>query len=50
MYTNMRTDDQLEYSVTVGMPEGHRSTELWNTKLLVGMEERVRDDFLDVPV
>ncbi|KAJ7846266.1 hypothetical protein B0H13DRAFT_2093543 [Mycena leptocephala] len=41
MYTNMRTDDRLEYSVTVGMPEGHRSTELWNTKLLVGMEERV---------
>ncbi|KAJ7663901.1 hypothetical protein DFH06DRAFT_986552 [Mycena polygramma] len=41
MYANMRTDDRLEYSVTVGMPESHQSTERWNTKLIVGMEERV---------
>ncbi|KAF7345447.1 hypothetical protein MVEN_01562800 [Mycena venus] len=40
MYANMRADDRLEYSVTVGMSESHKSTEYWNTKLLVGMEER----------
>ncbi|KAK7031691.1 hypothetical protein R3P38DRAFT_824904 [Favolaschia claudopus] len=41
MYTNMRSDDRLEYSVTVGLSEEHQSTEYWNTKLLVSMEERV---------
>ncbi|KAJ7147625.1 hypothetical protein C8R43DRAFT_889598 [Mycena crocata] len=41
MYANMRADNQLEYSVTIGMPERHQSTELWNTKLITGMEERV---------
>lgn len=43
MYANMRADDRLEYSVTVGMPEDHKSTEYWNTKLIVEMEVRVRD-------
>lgn len=42
IYGNLRPDG-LEYSVTVGMPEGHRSTEFWNTKLITDMEERVRD-------
>ncbi|KAJ6617008.1 hypothetical protein B0H10DRAFT_1798267 [Mycena sp. CBHHK59/15] len=41
LYSNMRLDNRLEYSVTVGMPENHRSTEYWNTKLIVDMEERV---------
>ncbi|KAJ7302954.1 hypothetical protein DFH08DRAFT_904417 [Mycena albidolilacea] len=40
MYSNLRADDHLEYSVTVGMPEDHHSTEYWNTKLIVSMEER----------
>ncbi|KAJ7114121.1 hypothetical protein C8R44DRAFT_630656 [Mycena epipterygia] len=40
IYSNLRPD-RLEYSVTVGMPEGHRSTEFWNTKLITDMEERV---------
>ncbi|KAF8211109.1 hypothetical protein K438DRAFT_1569721 [Mycena galopus ATCC 62051] len=41
MYANMRADDRLEYSVTVGMTQAHQSTEYWNTKLLVNTEERV---------
>ncbi|KAJ7036554.1 hypothetical protein C8F04DRAFT_953723 [Mycena alexandri] len=41
MYANLREDDRLEYTVTIGMPEAHQTTEYWNTKLLVGMEERV---------
>ncbi|KAJ7780185.1 hypothetical protein DFH07DRAFT_950232 [Mycena maculata] len=41
MYANMRSDNRLEYSVTVGMPESHRSTEFWNTKLITEMEVRV---------
>ncbi|KAJ6485568.1 hypothetical protein C8R45DRAFT_829014 [Mycena sanguinolenta] len=41
MYSNMREDDRLEYSVTVGMTQSHQTTEYWNTKLLVSMEERV---------
>ncbi|KAJ7498040.1 hypothetical protein B0H11DRAFT_2189800 [Mycena galericulata] len=41
MYTNMRCDSRLEYSVTVGMPEVHRTTEYWNTKLISEMEVRV---------
>jgi hypothetical protein len=45
MYSNLRADDHLEYSVTVGMPEDHHSTEYWNTKLIVSMEERVRHFF-----
>ncbi|KAF7317672.1 hypothetical protein MKEN_00854900 [Mycena kentingensis (nom. inval.)] len=40
MYTNLRADDRLEYSVNVGMPETHRQTEYWNTKLICSMEER----------
>ncbi|KAJ7623766.1 hypothetical protein FB45DRAFT_1031673 [Roridomyces roridus] len=38
MYSNLRGDDRLEYSVTVGLPEVHRSTEYWNTKLISEME------------
>ncbi|KAJ7066811.1 hypothetical protein B0H15DRAFT_794304 [Mycena belliarum] len=41
MYANLRPDNCLEYSVTVGMPEDHQSTEFWNTKLIAEMEERV---------
>ncbi|KAJ7708968.1 hypothetical protein B0H17DRAFT_916894 [Mycena rosella] len=41
MYTNLRPDNRLEYSVTVGMPETHQSTEFWNTKLISEMEVRV---------
>ncbi|KAJ7230444.1 hypothetical protein GGX14DRAFT_583231 [Mycena pura] len=41
IYSNMRSDNRLEYSVNVGMPESHRSTEFWNTKLVRDMEERV---------
>ncbi|KAF7289052.1 hypothetical protein HMN09_01353400 [Mycena chlorophos] len=40
MYSNMRADDRLEYSVNIGMPEIHRNTEYWNTKLICTMEER----------
>ncbi|KAJ7065407.1 hypothetical protein C8F01DRAFT_1351106 [Mycena amicta] len=41
MYNNLRADDdQLEYSVNIGMPESHRNTEYWNTKLICTMEER----------
>ncbi|KAJ6538716.1 hypothetical protein B0H10DRAFT_1778920 [Mycena sp. CBHHK59/15] len=41
LYCNMHSDDHLEYSVTVGMPDVHRLTEFWNTKLVVDMEEKV---------
>ncbi|KAJ7483317.1 hypothetical protein FB451DRAFT_104226 [Mycena latifolia] len=41
MYSNLNSDDRVEYSVTVGMPEIHRRTEYWNTKLICEMEERV---------
>ncbi|KAJ7173471.1 hypothetical protein C8R46DRAFT_1082904 [Mycena filopes] len=47
MYANMREDDRLEYTVTLGMPEPHQTTEYWNTKLLVGMEERRAIAFLE---
>ncbi|KAJ6595747.1 hypothetical protein DFH09DRAFT_1410576, partial [Mycena vulgaris] len=40
-YSNMAADDRLQYSVTVGMPEVHRSTEFWNTKLVVDMEVKM---------
>ncbi|KAF7309422.1 hypothetical protein MIND_00313000 [Mycena indigotica] len=40
MYANLRADDRLEYSVNIGMPETHQSTEYWNTKLICSMEER----------
>jgi hypothetical protein len=38
----MVADDHLQYSVTAGMPEIHRSTEFWNTKLVIDMEAKVR--------
>ncbi|CAK5273537.1 unnamed protein product [Mycena citricolor] len=41
MYANLRADDTLEYSVTAGLSPEHRSTELWNTRLLCGMDERL---------
>ncbi|KAJ7504632.1 hypothetical protein B0H11DRAFT_2273243 [Mycena galericulata] len=41
IYSNLRADNRLEYSVTVGMSEAHTSTEFWNTKLITEMEERV---------
>ncbi|KAJ7185545.1 hypothetical protein C8R46DRAFT_1288466 [Mycena filopes] len=40
-YTNMAKDDHLQYSVTVGMPELHCSTEYWNTKLVYDMEVKI---------
>ncbi|KAJ7623741.1 hypothetical protein FB45DRAFT_838132 [Roridomyces roridus] len=40
IYCNLREDDSLEYSVTVGLPEAHRSTEYWTTKLTSEMEVR----------
>ncbi|CAK5273599.1 unnamed protein product [Mycena citricolor] len=41
MYANLREDSTLEYSVTVGLSDEHRKTELWNAKLVCGMEERL---------
>ncbi|KAJ7754452.1 hypothetical protein B0H16DRAFT_744714 [Mycena metata] len=40
-YSNMAKDDHLQYSVTVGMPELHSSTEYWNTKLVYDMEAKI---------
>ncbi|KAJ7816813.1 hypothetical protein B0H13DRAFT_2242394 [Mycena leptocephala] len=40
-YSNMVADDHLQYSVTAGMPEIHRSTEFWNTKLVIDMEAKI---------
>ncbi|KAJ7158372.1 hypothetical protein C8R43DRAFT_1234305 [Mycena crocata] len=41
-YSNiMAGQDRLQYSVTVGMPEVHRSTEFWNTKLVSEMETKI---------
>ncbi|KAJ7686649.1 hypothetical protein B0H17DRAFT_940211 [Mycena rosella] len=40
-YSNMATVDRLQYTVTVGMPEVHRSTEFWNTKLVCEMEGKM---------
>ncbi|KAJ7512671.1 hypothetical protein B0H11DRAFT_1625495, partial [Mycena galericulata] len=40
-YSNLVADSHLEYSVTVGLPQLHRSTEFWNTKLVVDMEAKI---------
>ncbi|KAJ7485383.1 hypothetical protein FB451DRAFT_1229524 [Mycena latifolia] len=40
-YSNMAAVDRLQYSVTLGMPEKHRSTEFWNTKLVCDMEVKM---------
>jgi hypothetical protein len=40
-YSNMAGGDRLQYNVTVGMPEVHRLTEFWNTKLVSDMEMKV---------
>ncbi|KAJ7319104.1 hypothetical protein DFH08DRAFT_789564 [Mycena albidolilacea] len=40
-YSNMASDEILQYSVTAGMGEVHNSTEFWNTKLVVDMETKL---------
>ncbi|KAJ7631930.1 hypothetical protein DFH06DRAFT_696262 [Mycena polygramma] len=40
-YSNLASEGRLQYSVTSGMPEGHRSTEFWNTKLVIDMEAKL---------
>ncbi|KAK7044650.1 hypothetical protein R3P38DRAFT_2879980 [Favolaschia claudopus] len=40
-YSNLTSKDHLQYSITSGMPELHRSTEYWNTKLVTDMEVKI---------
>lgn len=41
-YSNIAADG-LQYSITAGMSDIHRSTEFWNTKLVYDMEAKVRE-------